>query len=79
MDSFEGVEYCGAYIALAKDLWDSKSASRSERFFAKAQNDVRWKKRGIKRLRIITKLSSLNSLITPQPNFLTEGVRHGHD
>ena len=67
MDSFEGVEYCGAYLALAKDLGDSKSASRSERFFAKAQNDVWWEKRGIKRLRIITKPSSLNSLITPQP------------
>ena len=69
----------GSYRALAKDLWDSKSASRSERLFAKAKNDVKWEKRGIKRLRIITKPSSLNSLITPQPNFLTEGVRLGHD
>ena len=69
----------GAYLALAKDLGDSKSTSRSERFFVKAQNEVQWEKRGIKRLRIITKPSSLNSLISPQPNFLTEGVRLGHD
>ena len=33
MDSFEGVEYCGAYLALAKNLGNSKIASRSERFF----------------------------------------------